>query len=180
MPDYPDRWEFAAGGFVNRDEYLIPEVEQMAYGPVTAYLLRRFGPSEWGGDGYKEIACWYLTTPNPDVVLAVYPVASAMRHGFGYAVNTDRYNNRRDSAQKAEVIEALQAAQKDLLAPVAVRDVLINALGIVPEQDHGDDGPDDDDADPRVVPYFPWAGYGVEHSYFEKEYGSEVDGEAPA
>lgn len=43
------------------------------YGTLFTYLFRRFGFPNLGSDDYKEIACWALTTPLPDMVLTVSP-----------------------------------------------------------------------------------------------------------
>ncbi|MEY2161630.1 MULTISPECIES: hypothetical protein [unclassified Rhodanobacter] len=43
------------------------------YGALFTYLFRRFGFPNRGSDDYKEIACYALTTPLPDMVMMVSP-----------------------------------------------------------------------------------------------------------
>lgn len=43
------------------------------YGALFTYLFRRFGYPNLGSDDYKEIACYALTTPEPDLVMKVSP-----------------------------------------------------------------------------------------------------------
>ena len=83
-PEHIHDWEIAGGGFVHWDDFLSEEAQKMGYGPLFVYLFRRFGPSEWGSDDYKQIACWMLTTPNPDVVLMVSPCVCGGRYPEGY------------------------------------------------------------------------------------------------
>jgi len=161
-PDDISVWEIAGGGFITPDEWVRPDFMDMDGGMLFMYMFRRFGPSAWGSDPYKEIACWYLVTPNPDVILWVSPHPSGGYRSFGYGVNSGKYTNRRDPAQKAEVIVSLRAALEDLKAPVLLRDIAMNAFGLVDIE-----WPEDDETDPRL-PAFKWAGYGVEPSYFDK------------
>jgi len=156
-PENMGDWHFAGGGFVWPEQFVAKEAMKLGYGPLFAYMFRRFGPSEWGSDDLKEIACWNLTTPNPDVVLAVSPSPFGAMHSFGFGVRVTRYDNRRDLQQKMEVIEALRAAVGDLLWPVDVRDARINACGVM-----------EDDVEPESLPYFEYAGYGVDHKWLEK------------
>lgn len=54
-------------------------------GPLAfAYLYRRFGPPPFTGDTYKDLACWLLTTPDPDVFLWLTPAGGAVRYAVGY------------------------------------------------------------------------------------------------
>lgn len=152
------KWDIAGGGFVWEDEYLTDTARKMEYGPLFVYLFRRFGPSEWGSDDHKSIAGWFLTTPNPDVILWVTPCVYGGKYSFGYGVHIDKYNDRRNEQQRCEVVAAMQATMQDLLSPVFVRDTAINALGRVADDAVGED----------VVSPFKWAGYGVEHDYFEQ------------
>lgn len=169
------QWSIAGGGFVFPEDFLTDEAMKMEYGPLFVYLFRRFGPSEWGSDGYKGIADWFLTTPNPRVVLWVKPSVHGGEYSFGYGVRADCYDNRRDEKQKQEVIEALRATVEDLKTPVAIRDSYINAWGCVDDNDLTMTG-DGDDAEVDAVPYFKYAGYGVDHKWFEKM-DQEEDGE---
>ncbi|ELG7182163.1 TPA: hypothetical protein ACXNGJ_003920 [Pseudomonas aeruginosa] len=47
--------------------------ESIQYGPLFAYMFRRFGYPNVGWDDYKELAKYILTTPNPDMLLQVVP-----------------------------------------------------------------------------------------------------------
>ena len=47
--------------------------DTIAYGPLLAYLFRRFGYPNAGWDDYKEMAKYILTTPHPEMVLQVVP-----------------------------------------------------------------------------------------------------------
>jgi hypothetical protein len=174
IPEDLDLWEIAGGGFVSRSEFVTEEAVQMPGPMLFMYLFRRFGPSEWGSDDHKEVACWYLTTPNPDVVLMVSPRPSGGKYSFGYGVNCDKYDNRRDPQQQAEVVSALQAAISDLKSPVGLDDEAINAYGWAEY-----DWPEGSDVDPRL-PYFKWAGCGVQHDYFDEGYGKTEDGQEEA
>ncbi len=156
-PESMRTWEIAGGGFTWAEQFLDEETSKIEYGPLFVYMFRRFGVSEFGSDPYKEIASWFVTTPNPHVILWVSPSVSGAEHSFGYGVDSRKYNNRHDAAQVAEVNEALRAAVRDLLTWTNVRDVCINALGVV----------DDWDED-KMVPYFPLAGIGVDHDYLRK------------
>lgn len=81
VPSDMGGWSIAGGGFVFPEDFLTDEAMKMEYGPLFVYLFRRFGPSEWGSDEYKSIADWFLTTPNPRVVLWVKPSV----HGGEYS-----------------------------------------------------------------------------------------------
>lgn len=47
--------------------------DTLAYGPLFAYLFRRFGYPNAGWDDYKELAKYILTTPHPEMLLQVVP-----------------------------------------------------------------------------------------------------------
>ncbi len=160
-PTVSDGWRGAMGGLVFVEDFMPDDVRKMEYGPLFAYMYRRFGVPEWGSDSHKEIANWYITTPDPNVALCVSPRPSGITHSFGYLVNIKKYNDRRDDPNtEAAVKKALTAAMLDLLVPVFVRDVPINGIGRVVEH-----------AKMKSVDEFEWAGYGVDHAYFEKAYG---------
>ena len=153
-------WRGAMSGFVDPGKFaeLTGNAE---YGPLFAYMYRRFGVPEFGSDDYKEIANWYITTPDKNVVLCVSPRPSGCQHSFGYMMNVAVYRNSDTQIKKLEA--AIKAAMVDLCTPVFVRDVPINAAGRVP------DGTDIEEE----CPPFKWAGYGVGHTYFEKEFGEK-------
>lgn len=54
-----------------------------------AYLWRRFGPSPWGYDDYKDICVYYLTTPRPDTFLWVRPNGSGLFYATGYLITRE-------------------------------------------------------------------------------------------
>ena len=62
-PDRADRFDLI-GSTIG------PEIN---YGTLTAYLLRRFGYPNSGWDDYKELACYQLSTPVPDMYMRVVP-----------------------------------------------------------------------------------------------------------
>lgn len=47
--------------------------DDIAYGPLFAYLFRRFGYPLYGWDDYKQLCTYYLTTPHPDMLLNITP-----------------------------------------------------------------------------------------------------------
>ena len=49
-----------------------------------AYCWRRFGPPWHGSDPHKDLCSYCLTTPNPGVMLRVYPSGSPIAYGVGY------------------------------------------------------------------------------------------------
>lgn len=50
---------------------------------LFAYLFRRFGPPAFPGDEYKDLACYVLTTPDPDVHLWLSPSGSPASYAVG-------------------------------------------------------------------------------------------------
>lgn len=57
------------------------------YATLFAYLWRRFGPPSEGSDEYKELVCYYLTTPVTGVAFRVSPSLSGVYLSFGYALS---------------------------------------------------------------------------------------------
>ena len=51
-----------------------------------AYCWRRFGPPWWGSDEDKDLACYILHTPQPDVLLTLALSASPLPYAVGYLV----------------------------------------------------------------------------------------------
>lgn len=47
--------------------------DEIHYGTLMAYLFRRFGYPNAGWDDYKELACYRLSTPEPDMFMRVVP-----------------------------------------------------------------------------------------------------------
>lgn len=153
--------ENASGGFVWVEDFLPDKFKLVEYGNLFAYMYRRFGIPQFGSDDHKEIANWYITTPDPAVALRVSPRPSGVNHSFGYVIDQRIYDNWQSKSQVNAVQKALSIAISDLLTPVFVRDVPINAIGRVKRKDALDNACDE----------WKWAGYGVSIEYFEKEYG---------
>jgi hypothetical protein len=47
--------------------------EEIDYGHLFAYLFRRFGYPNYGWDSYKNLVCYMLTTPTPNLFLRITP-----------------------------------------------------------------------------------------------------------
>lgn len=157
-------WRGAGAGLVDPGKF-IELTGNAEYGPLFAYMYRRFGIPEYGSDDHKEIAGWYITTPDENVALRVSPRPSGARHSYGYMINTAVYKDwRSDDGRVEAIVEiAIKAAMADLCTPVFVRDVPINAAGRIPRGI---------EIEEECSP-FKWAGYGVDPTYFEKEFGEE-------
>ena len=150
------------------------------YGTACAYLLRRFGPSQWGCDPYKELVQYFLTTQIEGVVLTVRPGCSVST-SFGYLLSPELYEstinadfkerkagkraNIKDCKIRGPVAQALCNAMKELKQPVNVRDWYFNIIGRVRDCDlkFTEDG-----EDIVAVDYSNLAGYGIEPKYFER------------
>lgn len=150
-------WNGAMAGYVDPGEFAADILPNGDYTSLFVYMYRRFGITEFGSDPYKEIACWFLTTPDPAVVLIVSPRPSGLRYSFGYEINTGVYNvwNRDEPNEKVE--SALKETMKDLLTPTNIRDVFINVIGRV-----------NDDSIKTTCEYSKWAGFGVTSDYYKK------------
>lgn len=156
-----ERWQGAMAGIADPGKYADEIMLNGNYSSLFVYMYRRFGISESGSDPYKEIACWYITTPDPAVALMVSPRPSGLRYSFGYLIDTNVYNyhSHDDIEAIKTVIEPfLKQSMKDLLIPTNVRDVFINAVGKV----------SDDDIGRNTCNYSKWAGYGVTSDYYNK------------
>lgn len=160
MKGRPEHWHGAMAGYVDPGKFATDILPSGDYASLFVYMFRRFGISEYGSDPYKEIACWFITTPDPAVVLMVSPRPSGLRYSFGYEINSNIYDDlSRDIESIKKVESALKEAMKDLLTPTNVRDVFINAVGEVN---------DDDIGGAKTCSYFKWAGFGVTSDYYEK------------
>jgi len=161
MKGNAEHWHGAMAGIADPGKHADDILPNGDYASLFVYMYRRFGISEYGSDPYKEIVCWYLTTPDPAVVLMVSPRPSGLRYSFGYVVDTrvyDYYSHDEVEAIRIEIEPALKQSMKDLLTPTNVRDVYINAVGKV-----------SDDAIGRTTcNYSKWAGFGVTSDYYEK------------
>jgi hypothetical protein len=152
------KYDGAGGGFGYPEKFMPKEFETVEYGPLFAYMYRRFGIPQYGSDDLKDIALWYITTPDPAVALRIAPKPSSAI--YGYAVDISIYNNRRDVEQVKAVQVAMKSALMDLLRPVFVRDVAINAAGRIDQYENECEA-------------WEWAGYGVPIEYFEEKFGDK-------
>lgn len=118
-------------------------LKEAQWAPLHAYMQRRFGLGHIGADDYKDLgAGWMLTTPDPSVFIHVCPSLSGP--GFSFTPRcadpeVGEFIMRGAKEVPPERIEAIKEAYRatllDLLRPVCVRDVSINALGEVDEDD---------------------------------------------
>ena len=97
------------------------------------YLFRRFGYPKYGSDPHKDIAVYWLTTPDPHIIMSCCPRAS-IHWSFGYAVSPllRTYLNETRNDIQPRVHRACCAAMRELLRPVFIRDAPYNILGFVP------------------------------------------------
>ncbi len=160
MKGNPESWHGAMAGYVDPGKFAAEILPDGDYASLFVYMFRRFGISEHGSDPYKEIACWYITTPDPAVLLIVSPRPSGLRCSFGYEINTNAYDDfSRDIEPIKKVESALKASMKDLLIPTNIRDCFMNAIGKVS---------DDNVGSARTCDYSKWAGIGVTSDYYNK------------
>ena len=136
---------------------------------AMAYLWRRFGPPVNGNDEYKDLAAYYLTTSDEDVVLGIRTSGSPLRYGVFYiaAVEATEPRHFQDGSGKWQVNDevvqkvnrALVPALRELLVPVFIRDVPINILGVCeyPNEEAGEAS-----AEPSQ-----YAGYGIPEAVME-------------
>ncbi len=107
------------------------------YGHLLAYMQRRFGPPNVMGDMHRDLGGgWVLSTPHPELYLLVHPRVCTQAYSFEPLV-TRRVEAevRRDVDLPERLTGAYLASLVDLLRPVAVGDVLINAVGKVEKGD---------------------------------------------
>ena len=132
--------------FSERVEAVVGETPlvDVDYGRLHAYMTCRFGPAHLGGDPVKHLAGgWMLTTPEPDMVMIVRP--SPFSRGEPWMVEGDlRAHVEGDVFDLAENVpeddvrrwlRAYDVALRDLLRPVQVRDMHVNALGPLERDD---------------------------------------------
>ena len=151
-------WRGGKDGLVWPGDIAVETIGDINYGTLFTYMFRRFGPTEYGSDDCKNIANWFLTTPDKNVALMVSPDPSGCKHSFGYMANKEVFSGRLNFDQISIMTEALKAAMCDLLFPTYVRDVFINAAGKMKDEDVIED----------FCNYFEWAGYGVDHEKYGK------------
>lgn len=95
---FPSGGESAAAGSINTYdlwERALTGADASFGAWLFAIMFRRFGPPCAGSDGYKDLACWYLTTPLEGVALRVTPYLGARdAHSaglsFGYWISPHR------------------------------------------------------------------------------------------
>jgi len=156
-----ESWHGAMAGIADPGECADDILTDGDYASLFVYMYRRFGIPMSGSDPYKEIACWYLTTPDPAVALIVSPRPSGLRYSFGYFIDTNVYGfNSHDDIEaiRLKIEPSLKQAMEDLLIPTNVRDAYINAIGRIL----------DDMRVKETCDYFKWAGYGVTYDYYKK------------
>lgn len=168
-------WDICGGGPIysgsDAAEVVFPDLQEDMRAVQFLYLFRRFGYPIHGGDSYKSLVDYFLSTPDPEVVLWCKP-GSSLRWSFGVGISPAfsvvAYDaNRQWMMQRASrkperwedhlvckrVHKAMCAAMTELLRPVLVRDVAYNILGRIK------------DGDPcgrwRFAEYSPQAGYGL-------------------
>jgi hypothetical protein len=145
-------WDICGGGPIysgsDAAEVVFPDLSD-ARADQFMYLFRRFGYPIHGGDPHKSLVDYFLTTPDPDVILWCKP-ASSLRWSFGVGISPSFYPeaygaNRRWMMQRGNrrperwedhpvcqrVHGAMCAAMTELLRPVRIRDVAYNILGRV-------------------------------------------------
>lgn len=132
-------------------------------GAQFMYLFRRFGYPIYGWDDHKDIVSYYLTTPDPDVILWCKPYCTPdLSFGYGVSPALDKEAMQAVSANwrtfdkhpiHQRIDRAIRAALTELWRPVYVRDVPYNIIGrVYDDLPHGDL----DAAEPS-----PQAGYGL-------------------
>lgn len=145
VTEVPHPYEQYAGGmlftmFRLADVAFGKEIASQSGVALFAYMWRRFGPPWFGSDGEKELAEWVISTRLDGIFLVVSPKGGALRHSFAVlygAPQFDRFpaDGYSDNEAVLECRAELVRAMRDLLNPVFVRDVPINALGRMEEND---------------------------------------------
>lgn len=153
-------------GFVGFDKKDIQEIiPNYDYGHALAYLLRRFGPSKWGSDSYKQLVNYVLTTKMKGVYLTCncYPTSHI---AFGIGLSAEIYEKivpdcmkRRENWPEylTEIFNALLDAIQELKRPTNVRDWFINIEGKVSNKEIK-----------KPVSYSKKAGYGISDNYYKR------------
>ena len=130
-----------------------------------AYCWRRFGPPWIGSDEIKELVCYVLHTPHPDVFVTLSLSASPLQYAVGYlvapAVQATEAVRAREQGS-ALVRDALAATLTECLRPVFIRDIAINVLGKVPDIFFHTDQRD-------VCPASVYAGYGIPKAAMDEQ-----------
>ncbi len=174
------KYTAAGSGIFDPGEIAQQVLPGLRGGQLFAYLFRRFGYPSWGWDEYKNLVSYLITTPLPEVFLSITPYMGSDRPEqlydptdlmFGYCVDQkiekqDYYPCLRKDGHAAweehprykACQQAFEAAMRDLLRPVYVRDVPINCYGRVD---------DDDEQLPEMVEHYHAAGYPIPLVLFE-------------
>lgn len=119
-------------------------------GEMTMYLFRRFGYPRYGWDSHKDVISYFLTTPDPDVMLWCKPSSGLwLSFGFGlrkafariayraemtWRMRSPRVGEWEETDTYKRIETALHAAISELMRPVYVRDVDYNLLGRVTDE----------------------------------------------
>jgi len=157
---------FGGTGFFTLSKEDVQEiVPNYDYGHTFAYLWRRFGPSIYGSDGYKELVSYVLTTKMKGVYLTCdCYLRSYIAFGIGLSkeiyekILQDCMKHREDwPAYMNEIYKALLDAIRELKRPTNVRDWFINIEGRVKDSEIK-----------RPVSYSKRAGYGITNDYFKR------------
>lgn len=145
VTDLPDPLEWYAGGmlftmFRLADEAFGKDVADQSGVALFAYMWRRFGPPWLGCDPHKEMGQWVISTRLDGLWLGVSPKGSALGNSFQVIYGMKQHerfpaDERRDNDAVLECRAELVRTMRDLLNPVFVRDVPVNALGRMKEKD---------------------------------------------
>ncbi len=110
---------------------------EAGYGPLMAYMQRRFGFPSYDGDRRKDVCgSWCVSTPDPDLFLFVTPGTRGAFTTFIPYLRTpetrDEYGRHVVPCERRSALrEAYRTALLDLLRPVHTDGDFINALGVV-------------------------------------------------
>lgn len=167
-----DNWDICGSSMVYspreaaRDTFGAPDYDTR--GNQVMYLFRRFGYPIHGWDDHKSIMDFFLTTPDPDIILWCKPYGIPdMSFGFGISLalskaaeaaefawrcTTPRTEEWKSTPFYQRIDRAIRSAMHELLRPVYIRDTDYNLLGRVKE-----DAP----AFRKAAEHSPQAGYGI-------------------
>lgn len=160
---------YAGGPFFDCNELAKEAFGEVAEKPCLthlSYLYRRFGPTFFGSDGYKDMCQYILTTSRPGLWFWVACKASSLSHCFGVFFSkelardfpdTKQWDDGDENETVLECRRELVACFRELLRPVYVRDCPINLLGTYEADEY------DQAAEPSR-----YAGYGCNREALEK------------
>lgn len=126
-------------------ERVLGDTDRNIYGDMVLYLFRRFGYPIHGWDDHKSVISYFLTTPDPEVIVWANP-GSRPRLAFGYGLSPaldeqsmwaelgwrrkePRVGEWEDTDLYKRIALAVEYTLRDLLRPVAARDSLFTILG---------------------------------------------------